>query len=135
MLALESWCLPDIRNHVWSPKNKQDYKDVKHAKAPWSWGRAYDICMLFRMGRGIESRSFSFFYSFPNARRNVSLRKGAATKRVGRERRDEEEEPAGVSGKRVSSRPNAGPRGLMSNSGLVSGRSICRKKMVRFEGD
>ena len=40
-------------------------------------------------GRGIESWSFSFFYSFPNqsreeafvARRNVRVRKGPATKR------------------------------------------------------
>ena len=29
------------------------------AKAPWSWGRMYDFCTFFRMGRGIESRSFS----------------------------------------------------------------------------
>ena len=29
------------------------------AKAPWSWGRMYDFCTFFRMGRGIESQSFS----------------------------------------------------------------------------
>ena len=86
-------------------------------------------------GRGIESRSFSFFYSFPYpARRNVSLRKWAATKRdVRRERRNKEEEPAGASGKRLSSRLNTSPRGLVCKSGLISGRSIltCRKKMHR----
>ena len=37
---------------------------LDNAKTPWSWGRMYDFCTFFRMGRGIESRSFLFFYSW-----------------------------------------------------------------------
>ena len=57
-------------------------------------------------GRGIKSRSFSFFYSFPNQRRGVCHKKkrkcmkGGPQRREWRaqERRIEEEKPAGVSG-------------------------------------
>ena len=58
-------------------------------------------------GRGIESRSFSFFYSFPiRKKRRFSRKKKRKSTKVSRreeseetrERRIEEEEPAGVSG-------------------------------------
>ena len=80
------------------------------AKTPWSWGRVDDFCSFFRMGRGIESQSFSLLIaSFSFIRlfdiiRPINTFHGPTTynsmrwKRRRHARRDEEERPAGVSG-------------------------------------
>ena len=52
-------------------------------------------------GRGIKSRSFSFFYSFKpreKKRKTTNVSRKEETRQKKRERRDEEEKPASVSG-------------------------------------
>ena len=89
-----------IRKNSWSLtiffiwyKNKKN-EETSYKRLLWlgEWrGLVVSAEDCHSKGRGIESRSFSFFYSFPNqsreeafvTRRNVRVRKWPATKRDG----------------------------------------------------
>ena len=118
------------------------YYNLLDGGASWSIGLHHRLRRQGWRDR-IQIILILLFFQVILVRRNVSLRKWAEKKRRDRKRRrewrKEEERPAGISGKRVSSPLNTSPRGggLGRKSGLVSGRSrlTCRKKMVRFEGN
>ena len=85
------------------------------------------LVILTRKGRGIESQSFYFFFLYPIRRgglvkKNVSLRKWAATKRDGNAGAARGRGKTGRRFRRRVKRNRATrPRGLVCKSGLVIG--------------
>ena len=106
------------------------------AKAPWSWGRMHDFCAFFRMGRGIESQSFYFFFVHPIGRGGLAKKKRKSTKVSRNEEMREYRSGVreeGKTGRRFRNEDHdrslhMSPRGSVRRPGLVSGRLEMKKE-------